>query len=219
MTLAPHQLANQDSGDFEYMTPPEIIQTARILFEKTTGRGIEMDPASSEDANKFIGADHIWTIETNGLEQSWALPDGRPANVWLNHPFGRTLSPQFMRKLLLEYNLGHIEQALNLTWANIETQWFQHLWDFPMWVPEGRLQFLDPATGKPKQRWDEKKGKFVNSGATKAAVITYLGPYVNQFAEVFTERHGGNVYVPYYTVSALTPVPPLYCPRLFFGDR
>lgn len=188
-----HQLINQDSGDFEYMTPPEIIETARTFF----GGTIDLDAASSEDANRFVKADKIFTIEFSALDNPWVANDGSPANVWLNHPFGKELTPLFMDKLIEQYRLGNVKQALNLTWANIETKWFQKLWGFPMWVPPGRIAFLDPATGKRPLRWSEKQQKMVTSGPTKAAVITYLGEDVEGFATNFIGKLGGTVYVPW----------------------
>jgi len=193
LPLAAHQLVNQDSGDFEYMTPPEIIDTVREFF----GGTIDLDPASSEDANLFIGAERIYTIENSGLDNAWRTLDDCSTNVWLNHPFGKELTPLFMDKMIAEYEAGNAYQVLNITWASLETEWFQKLWDFPMWVPAGRIAFLDPATGKKPLRWSAKHGKMVTSGPTKAAVITYLGRDIHGFARTFMGRLGGTVYVPY----------------------
>lgn len=45
------QLINQDSGDYEYYTPIEIIEAAREVMGF-----ISLDPASSSMANEKIGA-------------------------------------------------------------------------------------------------------------------------------------------------------------------
>jgi len=98
--LSSHQLINQSSGDTEIYTPPEIVEAWRAVLGT-----IDLDPASSELANKNIGAKQIYTepsyfIVTNqsdglptrhyhnwgGLEQEWR---GR---VVLNPPFGTPLS-------------------------------------------------------------------------------------------------------------------------------
>ena len=45
------QLINQDSGNYEYYTPIELVNAAREVMGS-----IDLDPASSETANKLIKA-------------------------------------------------------------------------------------------------------------------------------------------------------------------
>lgn len=52
--LANHQRINQTSGQFEYYTPPPIVAAARQVMG-----GIDLDPASSPQANRCIHAIHI----------------------------------------------------------------------------------------------------------------------------------------------------------------
>ncbi|MCZ5870255.1 hypothetical protein [Vibrio parahaemolyticus] len=70
---------NQDSGNFEYYTPKEIVDAARQCMG-----GIELDPASSLAANLIVQADHIFTKETDGMKQVWTAD-----TLWMNHPFSR----------------------------------------------------------------------------------------------------------------------------------
>jgi hypothetical protein len=62
----------------EHFTPELIaLPTMRLLG------GIELDPASCEEANALIDADRIFTRETNGLAQEW-----RCRTAFLNPPGG-----------------------------------------------------------------------------------------------------------------------------------
>jgi len=92
------QLINQDSGDYEYYTPEIIIETARRVMGS-----IDLDPASSEEANKTVKAKHFHVCDmvllnshtgklylesiNGGIDKEWY------GNVWMNHPFGRAETP------------------------------------------------------------------------------------------------------------------------------
>src|SRR5687767_5219509 len=73
-----HQLINQDSGDTEYYTPEFIIEAARRVMG-----AIDLDPASSKEANKRVKAARYFTKKDNGLSHLWY---GR---VFMNHPFSK----------------------------------------------------------------------------------------------------------------------------------
>lgn len=64
--LEPAQLINQTSGDVEYYTPPFIIEAARRVMG-----GIDLDPASSEIANRTVKATRYFTEADDGLQQEW----------------------------------------------------------------------------------------------------------------------------------------------------
>lgn len=68
----------QDSGNQEYYTDIDIIALVREVLG-----GIDLDPASSEIANRTVNANRIYTREDNGLSLPWR------GKVWLNHPFGK----------------------------------------------------------------------------------------------------------------------------------
>ena len=106
----PHVFHN--SGENEWYTPAPIIAAARACMG-----GIDLDPASSDIAQRAVKADHHFTIRDDGLKQSW---HGR---VWMNPPYERGLVDKFVEKLLAEGT----EQACVLTNNATETGWAQRL--------------------------------------------------------------------------------------------
>lgn len=148
-----HQLINQDSGDFEYYTPIEIVNAARALMG-----GIDLDPASSEEANTRIGASTIFTLADDGLSKPWL---GR---IWLNHPFNRGGNKAWIEKLIREWGEGRTEQACCITFASTSEQWFRPLMQFPQCFLSPRTNYLLP-------------DGTVKRGVTKGSVVTYLYPH------------------------------------------
>src|SRR5207253_1065449 len=63
----------------EWYTPRPYLDAARELMG-----GIDLDPASTESANRTVRATRFYTSAENGLLRPWY---GR---VWLNPPYGRT---------------------------------------------------------------------------------------------------------------------------------
>tara|TARA_Y100001963_G_scaffold48485_1_gene68139 strand:+ start:123 stop:680 length:558 start_codon:yes stop_codon:yes gene_type:complete len=112
------------SGGIEWWTPKEIIDTLGLEFD--------LDPATSEDANKIIGAKHIYTKEDNGLDQDWF---GR---VWLNPPYTRNEMSLWLEKFV------NNKEGVALLFNRSDTKWWHD------WIPKtdailfkkGRVKFL-----------------------------------------------------------------------------
>lgn len=123
----PHVVNN--SHDDEWYTPPEFIESARLVMGS-----IDLDPASNEHANKTVKATHIFTEEDNGLEQEWF------GNVWLNPPYSSTLVQLFADKVAER----GFEQAVVLVNNATETKWFRTLVDHADAIvfKTGRIKFL-----------------------------------------------------------------------------
>ena len=111
-THKPHVANN--SGNNEWYTPMEYIEAAREAMGS-----IDLDPATSEFANKTVKATTYYTAETNGLDKTWS------GNVWLNPPYSADLVGRFIDKLVSER--GNYEQAIVLVNNATETEWFSKL--------------------------------------------------------------------------------------------
>ena len=173
------QLINQTSGDTEYYTPSFIVEAARKVMCSVKWRGqitlvepgkIELDPASSIQANKIVKAKRIFTIEDDGLAQEW-----KAKTIWLNHPFSRKGNKLWVDKLIEEFVGSVIKmQACCITYACTSESWFQPLLLFPQCFLHPRTNYLLPDGS-------------VKRGVTKGSVVTYLGWNEDYFAEVFSE--------------------------------
>lgn len=95
----------------EWYTPAHIIEAARACMG-----GIDLDPASCEEANRVVRASAFYTREQDGLQQEWK---GR---VWLNPPYSRGVIEAFAQKLI---HSPQIEAAILLTNNASDTAWWQ----------------------------------------------------------------------------------------------
>lgn len=166
-----HQLINQDSGDVEYYTPPEIVDAAR----RTMG-GIDLDPFSSAAANARVGATRFYTAQDDGLKQDWV---GR---FWMNHPFSRVMNPLCVQKAESEYAVGRATEGCSISFAATSEGWFQPLLRRPQCYLSPRTNYYLPDGTKKR-------------GVTKGSVVTYFGRNLDAFAREFAAL--GVIKVPY----------------------
>lgn len=190
------------SGDVEYFTPSTLTAAARTLLG-----GIDLDPASCAIANETVGAEHYYTKDDDGLSKPW---HGR---VWLNWPFsageeackpdctkkaclpggkrGHCIAHripsngEWVRKLVSEFNAGHVTEALCICYNCTSEKWFQPLQGFPRVELHPRTNYLLPDGS-------------TYTGNTKGSVITFFPANhwrVVKFNEVFGGM--GAVKVPY----------------------
>ena len=61
----------------DFVSPPEVVATATALFQGE----IELDPASSSNANSVVQAKKYFSWENNGLVQNW-----KAKNIYLYPP-------------------------------------------------------------------------------------------------------------------------------------
>lgn len=160
----PHVTHN--SGNNEWYTPQKFIDSARMVMGD-----IDLDPASSDIANKTVGAGMFFTKNDNGLEQDWR---GR---VWMNPPYAKSLIGLFAEKLKSEVEAGNVEQAVVLVNNGTETKWFCDMASVASGIcfPSSRVSFLRPdgTTGSPLQ----------------GQAILYVGPNLDGFVREFS-HHG-----------------------------
>lgn len=149
----------------EWYTPKEYVDAVREVMG-----GIDLDPASSYQANDTVKAAEFYTEDDDGLRQPWG---GR---VFLNPPYGK-LGPAFIRKLVQELD-GAVTEAILLVNANAtETEWFRPCFDGVLCFTDHRIDFESPR---------EKK-----NSSTHGSVFVYFGRNAGDFARVF--KRFGNV--------------------------
>lgn len=149
------------SKDMEWWTPAKYIESAREVMG-----GIDLDPASCEEANKNVGAEKYYSLEDDGLDEvnSWA---GR---VFLNPPYGRQ-GPEFIGRLLRELDREVKEAILLVNASATATLWFRPLFQGVLCFINHRIDFDSP---------DGRGG-----ACTFGSVFVYFGPNEERFAEVF----------------------------------
>ena len=160
--VKPHVANN--SGNNEWYTPPEYIEAARAVLG-----GFDLDPASSEIANRTVKAAKFFTAVDDGLAQEW--PIGR---LWMNPPYAQPLIAQFCERFAAEVGRG--SSGVVLVNNATETGWFQGLASAcsAICFPRGRIRYLD-ATGKP-------------AGAPlQGQSFLYFGDNVPMFGEAFSD--------------------------------
>lgn len=126
---------SHNSGNNEWYTPKEYVDAAR----KCMG-GIDLDPASTKDANEVVRARKFYSEKDNGLAQNWS---GR---VWMNPPYGKEIIGKFCDKLVESVKSGAITQAVVLVNNATETMWWQSMASIAAAVcfVRGRIRFWYP---------------------------------------------------------------------------
>ena len=159
-TGRPH--VSHNSGDNEWYTPPEYIEAARHVMG-----GIDLDPASTEQANTVVGARHFYSVKDDGLAHGWG---GR---VWMNPPYAGSVIGLFTTKLAQHFDEGAVTAAIALVNNATETGWFQEmlLRAAAICFPKGRLPFWSPAQGV--------------GAPLQGQALVYLGQDIEAFAEAF----------------------------------
>lgn len=167
-----NNLLSAPTGKNDWNTPEKYLHMARDVMGS-----IDCDPASSDFAQEMVKAKQHFTLEDNGLEQDWI------GNVWLNPPYSYPAIEHFSRKLINEIRNRNTEQAIVLTNAASDTQWFKFLFTCCNCVcfKTGRIAFLD-STGKAAGR------------GAHGSVFFYIGRYIHncvnaeRFRKVFSSE-------------------------------
>jgi len=129
------EAANYSSESVEWYTPPEYIESAREAMGD-----IDLDPASSSQANQAVKASKIFTQKHDGLSQAWF---GR---VFLNPPYGKrgndSLAGVFCDKAVEEYENGHVDACIILVNSLHSQKWQAPLWRYPVCLVDHRIRFV-----------------------------------------------------------------------------
>ena len=147
----------QGTGEMEWYTPEAILDAAREAMG-----GIDLDPASSREAQRTVRARRFYTKEENGLAQPW-----KAKRLWLNPPYNAHLIRAFADKLLASVKAGDVKQAVWLSNASYDTAWGQRLMDRArgFCAIGGRLKFRPGA------------GQAASSNAWPSMVLYFEDPY------------------------------------------
>jgi len=162
----------------EHYTPPEITDAVREVF----GGEIDLDPASSADANRLVRAKAFYTREDNGLTLPWQ------GNVWLNPPGGEIeipgVSPRpfsqaayWWAQLALRHEChANIPQAAFLIF-NLELLRHAQGWNVPQpleydfCIFSDRIRYYKPT----------HEGPVRSTSPTHPSALVYLGPNGDRF--------------------------------------
>lgn len=160
------------TGENEWYTPDEHLRAARDVLGE-----IDLDPASSDAAQKIVKAGRYFTEKDDGLEQEW---HGR---VWLNPPYAQPAISYFVSKMVKEVTVGRVQAAIMLTHNYTDTAWFHEAASVAdaICFTRGRVKFYDA------------KGNV--AAPTQGQAFCYFGQNKDEFAERF--RKIGFVVFPY----------------------
>ena len=160
----------QNTGESEWDTPPEIIESARQAMGN-----IDVDPASNNEANERVGAGRYYTAENTGLDKDWG------GSVWMNPPYSQPLIKDFCKTFVEKYEAKEIQQGCVLVNNATETAWFQEMLEACKCVcfPKGRVKFIDKEgrpTGAPLQGqailyFGENEAKFEREFAQYGGIV------------------------------------------------
>lgn len=152
-----------NSGNNEWYTPKEYIDAARRVMGE-----IDVDPSSTEQANKVVMTKKFYTKESDGLTKEWK------GNVWMNPPYAQPLISLFSAELVKKIKSKEVKQALVLVNNATETKWFQEMVNIcnAVCLISGRVRFLDPS-GRP-------------GAPLQGQIVLYFGAKVVQFTKEFS---------------------------------
>jgi hypothetical protein len=152
------------TGNPEYYTPPHIVGMARNVMGK-----IDLDPASNELAQRWIGAETFYTKEQNGLIKPWF------GNVWLNPPYDKPSVGAFIDKAIHSPITQMVMLLNNIT----ETSYGQKIMKFSDLIcfPKGRIRFITE---------DGVQSKMPSHGQ----MILYKGQNKERFTNTFGSGFG-----------------------------
>lgn len=162
---------SHNTGESEWYTPKQYIDAARAVMAS-----IDLDPASSDTANKIVQANKYFTQDDDGLKHPWH------GNVWMNPPYSQPLVSDFCELLVKNYKEGNIRQACILVNNATETNFYQNILANcnAVCFIKGRVKFVDeqgnesgtPLQGQTILYFGKNRDKF-SSQFSRFGVILY----------------------------------------------
>jgi phage N-6-adenine-methyltransferase len=152
------------TGENEWYTPADIIHAVRAVLGV-----IDLDPASSEQAQRTVQALRYFSLADDGLAQPWH------GNVYLNPPYAQPHIENFADKMIAEIAACRVTTAIMLTHNYTDTAWFQKLAAgaaAAICFTKGRIRFEAP------------DGTL--AAPTQGQAFFYFGNDPSSFVEVFS---------------------------------
>lgn len=153
-----------NSGENEWYTPTEYIEAAiKVMGD------IDCDPASTEIANRIVGAKVYYTAAEDGLRQKWGT------RVYMNPPYSNPLVKRFTESLTARVESGEVTEAIVLVNNATDTVWFHRMLQAAtaICLVRKRVRFLDPQ-GKP-------------GSPLQGQVFLYFGKHKDSFGAEFKQ--------------------------------
>lgn len=160
------------TGENDWHTPVQYLDAARSVLGN-----FDLDPATSEQAQKRVRAAKYFTPTENGLAHKWE------GTVWLNPPYAQPLIAQFVSKMVSEWRSGRVFGAIMLTHNYTDTAWFDEAANAAdaLCFTRGRIKFIN-ANGEI-------------AAPTQGQAFFYFGDDPNSFCSTF--KNIGHVWLPY----------------------
>lgn len=161
-SLQSHVRGTFGTGENEWYTPKEHLEAARAVLGE-----FDLDPASSELAQRQIQAGTFYSKEDSGLNHEW---HGR---VWLNPPYAQPFISEFVTKMVNERKSGRVSEAIMLTHNYTDTTWFHNAASTAdaICFTRGRVRFVSP------------EGAL--AAPTQGQAFFYFGSKIKEFADTF----------------------------------
>jgi phage N-6-adenine-methyltransferase len=161
---APKHRSTLGTGENEWYTPPEILRRVRAVLGN-----IDLDPASSDKAQEIVRATAYLTKADDPISRSWW------GKVFMNPPYSFPAIEKFILKLVEEWEARSITEAIVLTNACTDAEWF-HTIAFKskaFCLTKGRIRFLRGSDLSPA------------SSPLEGQAFFYLGDNEKQFTQEF----------------------------------
>lgn len=94
-------------AEIDFVSPPDVVGVTTSFFSGS----IDLDPASSDEANTLIGADRFFTVQHNGLNQKW-----NAKNVYLYPPRDFLLVNEQPKDTLLFTRRRRFQKSAQRVW-------------------------------------------------------------------------------------------------------
>jgi phage N-6-adenine-methyltransferase len=153
-----------------WFTPPDVVDRVRTCLG-----AINLDPFSSEHANKTVRSENYLTEKDDALVCNWG-EYGNNLSVFMNPPYSQGLCEKACRRFLSFLEEGVVGSGVVLTNNATETRWYQALARecSGICLPAGRISF-----------WNAD-GKAI-SGNTRGQTLFYFGACYPRFHSAFKE--------------------------------